>query len=318
MKKSVLVLNFIIIYLFSCQQHHDPIIKNKVVEPKIKQQPKPISYRIENAKQWLLNHKDESLQQKIVFAVNRTDSSNFSQMDSIVIPDDLTRDIVNYLPFPLNVPYLRDINKIIFFSYPAQTFATYEKGILQYTGPTNMGSKKNLTPTGLFNTNWKAKVTISTINDEWILHWNFNILSMEGVGWHQYSLPGYPASHSCLRLQENDAHYLYTWADQWILSKKDSFLIKGTPIIIFGSYDFKVAKPWLKLITNPHAFDITIEELQKETTPYLKSILAEQKKRVAFQDDLQYKLVKKYEELCVSPECNFQRMKMLGICESVQ
>jgi hypothetical protein len=31
------------------------------------------------------------------------------------------------------------------------------------------------------------------------LRWNFNIENKLGVGWH--SLPGYPASHSCLRLE---------------------------------------------------------------------------------------------------------------------
>jgi hypothetical protein len=45
------------------------------------------------------------------------------------------------------------------------------------------------------------------------LRWNFNIENKLGVGWH--SLPGYPASHSCLRLE--DAKLLYEWADEWQL-----------------------------------------------------------------------------------------------------
>ena len=280
MKRSTVLKYLIIIFLFSCQQKQEPIIKIKIEEPK-RQQPKIISFHLDHAKQWLKNNNTDSIKKKIAFAVNRTDSSNFSHMDSIILPVDMTGDVAFYLPFPLTVPYLSDINKIIFFSYPAQTFASYEKGILVYTGPTNMGRKHDVTPTGLFFTNWKAEETTSTFNDEWNLRWNFNILNKEGIGWHQYSLPGFPASHSCLRLQEKDARDLYNWADQWILSGKDSILVKGTPVIVFGNYDFSAPKPWLQLIANPHAMDITKEDIQNETTAYLNNILAEQKKREA-------------------------------------
>jgi hypothetical protein len=102
-----------------------------------------------------------------------------------------------------------------------------------------------------------------------------------GVGWHQYELPGYPASHSCLRLREKDARYLYEWADQWILDDKESIRVKGTPVIVFGSYNFEAPKPWLQLTTNPHALDISEAEIQTQTTPYLNNILSEQKKREA-------------------------------------
>lgn len=280
MKRSTVLKYLIIIFLFSCQQKQEPIIKIKIEEPK-RQQPKIISFHLDHAKQWLKNNNTDSIKKKIAFAVNRTDSSNFSHMDSIILPVDMTGDVAFYLPFPLTVPYLSDINKIIFFSYPAQTFASYEKGILVYTGPTNMGRKNDVTPTGLFFTNWKAEETTSTFNDEWNLRWNFNILNKEGIGWHQYSLPGFPASHSCLRLQEKDARDLYNWADQWILSGKDSIQVKGTPVIVFGYYDFSSPKPWLQLIANPHAMDITKEDIQNETKVYLNNILAEQKKREA-------------------------------------
>jgi hypothetical protein len=174
---------------------------------------------------------------------------------------------------------LKDIDKIIFFSYPTQTFATYENGDLIYTGPTNMGRKKDPTPTGLFFTNWKAEKTTSTFNDEWDLRWNFNIANKLGVGWHQYELPGYPASHSCLRLQEKDAKYLYNWADQWILKDDENVLVKGTPVIVFGKYDFDAPKPWLQLAQNPKALNISASEIENATKPYLNGILSEQKKR---------------------------------------
>ncbi|MFZ1370505.1 MAG: L,D-transpeptidase, partial [Ferruginibacter sp.] len=97
--------------------------------------------------------------------------------------------------------------------------------------------------------------------------------------WHQYELPGYPVSHSCLRLREKDARYLYDWADQWILGDKESIRVKGTPVIVFGSYNFDAPKPWLQLVMNPKAMDIAEAEIEKQTVPFLNNILAEQKKR---------------------------------------
>ena len=279
MKKSVLFLSIIIgIITSSCKE-------NKEVETKkAPERKKPImSYHLENAKQWLDANAADSAKVRIALALNRTDKAFFTKMDSVVIADDMNGDLSYYLPFPLEVPYLKDINKIIFFSYPAQTFATYEKGSLTYTGPTNMGRKKDPTPTGLFYTNWKAEETTSTFDDEWKLRWNFNIENKLGVGWHQYELPGYPASHSCLRLQEKDARYLYDWADQWVLADKDSVQVKGTPVIVFGSYDFGGPKPWLQLITDPRALDISSAEIQKQTQPFLNAILSEQKNRAKHQ-----------------------------------
>lgn len=279
MKKLLLALSCLLIVLVSaCKQKEEKtVLKTKKVV--VRQIPKTIIYQLADAKQWLAANKADSTKLNIAFAVNRTDKTNFAEMDSVVIPEDMSGDIAAYLPFPLEVPYLKEVNKIILFSYPTQTFATYENGELSYTGPTNMGRKKDPTPTGLFYTNWKAEQTTSTFNDEWDLRWNFNIANKMGVGWHQYSLPGYPASHSCLRLQEKDARYLYEWADQWVLSDADSVEVKGTPVLVFGSYDFDAPKPWLQLVRSPHALDISKNEIEKQMAPYLNAVLAQQKIR---------------------------------------
>ena len=145
-----------------------------------------------------------------------------------------------------------------------------------------MGSKKNQTPTGLFFANWKAEETISTVDDEWKLLWNFNIANKLGVGWHQYELPGYPASHSCLRLTETDAKFLYTWADQWVLKDDQNVAVKGTPTIVFGGYDFDGSKSWYALVKNPEALKISESDIEGITKPFLEEILAEQKNRLAY------------------------------------
>ena len=266
------------VLLFSCKRNENVETKKLPIK---RQQPKSVTFQMENAKEWLALNIKDSKKLRIAIAVNRTDKENFAQMDSVIMPVDMTGDMEYYLPFPMTVPYLAAVDKIIYFSYPTQTFATYENGELIYAGPTNMGRKQDQTPTGLFYSNWKAEETISTFNDEWDLRWNFNVENLLGVGWHQYSLPGYPASHACMRLQEKDARYLYGWADQWILTSNDKVLVKGTPVIVFGSYDFDSPKPWLQLIENPKAMDITVDEMKNQTERFLKEILAEQENRAA-------------------------------------
>lgn len=275
MKKSIIALSMVVLLIFSCKKESDKPTR-KLPERK---EPKNLTFTLESSKDWLKKNKDNTKNLDIAFAVNRVDKSNFTKLDSVVIPTDLSGDREFYLPFPFEVASLDEVDKIIIFSYPTQSFATYENGILTYTGPTSMGSKIHKTPTGLFFTNWKAEETISTFNDEWELKWNFNIENKEGVGFHEYELPGYPASHSCLRLLEKDAKHLYNWADQWVLADAETVKIKGTPVIVFGSYNFDGPKPWLQLVNDKKALTIAENELDNIVKPHLKTILKEQEKR---------------------------------------
>ncbi|MBK0369069.1 L,D-transpeptidase [Flavobacterium agrisoli] len=255
--------------------------QNEIQEDTIKivhrDKAKGIEYNLESSKKWLQENKTDSLKMQIVLAVNRTDKASVGKIDSIIVPNTFDNKVEDYLPFPLQIEAIKKISKIIIFSYPTQTFAAYKNGTMVYTGPTNMGRKKDPTPTGLFYTNWKAEETTSTFNDEWDLKWNFNIENKLGVGFHEYILPGYPASHSCLRLQEKDARYLYDWAEQWVLADKETVKAKGTPVLVYGSYDFDAPKPWAKLITKPDALEISENELAGLLEPHVNEILKEQK-----------------------------------------
>ncbi|WP_316632925.1 L,D-transpeptidase [uncultured Flavobacterium sp.] len=279
---TLAILILAILVLFSCkkQENINSEKVKKIIEYK---KPESVGFHFEKTKEWLKANEADSGKLTIAYAINRTDKANFAKMDSVIIPADFSGDLVYYLPFPIHVTALEEVSKVLIFSYPTQAFAAYENGELVRTGPTNMGRKKAPTPTGLFFTNWKAEKTTSTFNDEWDLKWNFNIENKLGVGFHQYELPGYPASHSCLRLQEKDAKYLYKWADQWILKDRENIKIKGTPVIVFGSYDFDSTKPWFQLVNDPKALDISEGEIENQINPFLQKILDNQKLREAEQ-----------------------------------
>lgn len=217
-----------------------------------------------------------------IAALNRVDTDNLSRRDTIVVPKELKENFIDYSPFPFYTDVLIDVPKFIIFSYPIQAYAVYENGTLIKWGPSNMGKKTSQTPRGLFFTNWKGRKVKSTSNDEWILNWNFNISNQGGVGFHQYALPGYPASHSCLRLLDADAQFLYNWCDQWILKDAKTQIAKGTPVIVYGDYKFGKKGIWNDLVKDPNITTITLEQLNSEIEPHVPEILKQQQIRLDY------------------------------------
>jgi lipoprotein-anchoring transpeptidase ErfK/SrfK len=243
--------------------------------------PRPsFTYRTMRVKDSLAQLKTQydTNQLRIIYALNRVDAKHAQNIDTMIIPNKVDTNFVGYSPFPQSVPGLKDVNKIVIFSYPAQAFAAYDHGQLVRSGPTSMGRKKDPTPTGLTYVNWKKLVDTSSVKDEWVLKWNVNILNKGGVGFHEYDLPGYPASHSCLRLLDNDAEYMYNWVTDWIMKGSDDIVAHGTPVIVFGEYPYGGPKPWLALAQNPHALDVTADYLQQLVQPNLQQIITEQQK----------------------------------------
>lgn len=215
-------------------------------------------------------------QQYTIAALNRIDTDHINKRDTLIVPNEFKNVFIDYSPFPSLLQNVEQVPKLIIFSYPIQAYGVYEKGVLVKWGPTNMGKQSAQTPRGLFFTNWKGRKVKSTVDDEWILNWNFNIHNTEGVGWHQYALPGYPASHSCLRLLDADAQWLYNWADQWVLADKKTVKVKGTPVIVFGDYTFGVKGVWHQLVQNPSITNISQTKLEEIVEPYIAEILNQQ------------------------------------------
>ncbi|WP_379965224.1 L,D-transpeptidase [Epilithonimonas sp. UC225_85] len=215
-----------------------------------------------------------------ILALNRLDKANIGAADTLVVPAKIEEDFLRYSPFPGHVTSLENVKKFVFFSYPIQGFGVYEYGNLIKWGPTSMGKKATPTKKGLMFANWKKEVAISTVSDEWKLRWNVNVANFDGIGWHQYAMPGYPASHSCLRMLEEDAKWMYTWVDTWILNKGgQTARAKGTPLIVYGDYPWGKRRPWKKLLDSPEANNISEDEMNKIIEPQLAEIMKEQENR---------------------------------------
>ncbi len=258
----------------------DSIVKE---EPKLVPIEKPnVTYQLLGRKTFFKEFADSITDDglTILSDINRVDKNYIKRIDSILVPTPLGLSRFEYSPFPAVLPSLQDVDKILFFAYYEEYFGAYENGKLVLTGPTNMGKSSSRTPTGLFFTNWKSKESISTVSSEWILKWNFNISNYGGVGFHEYALPGYPASHSCLRLKAEDAMFFYSWANQWKLNSSDKLIAKGTPVIVYGMYPFGKPKPWLALVDNPNALTISTQVLDSVLLPHLPTIMMEQKNRI--------------------------------------
>lgn len=201
-------------------------------------------------------------QQKVIAAVNRIDPWRIRLKSALVIPDTVLQDFIAYTPYPATIEGLQDVPKFIMINQRVQLMALYENGKLIRTGPTSSGRKSKPTPNKLYYTNFKAKKKRSTVDGDWIMPWYFNISNKGGIAMHQYTLPGYPASHSCIRMYEEDAKFIFDWADQWVLSADGNTVEKkGTPVLVFGIYDFAGTPVWKSLPQDPKALELTNEEI---------------------------------------------------------
>ncbi len=222
-----------------------------------------------------------------ILALNRLDSKSKWNADTLVVPTKIDTTMMAYSPFPMQLDVLSNVKKFVVFSYPIQAYGVYSNGSLVKWGPTSMGSKAAKTKTGLMFANWKKKLAISTVSDEWKLPYNVNVHNTLGIGWHEYTLPGYPASHSCLRLLKKDAQWLYSYADTWILNPGGTTLkANGTPVVIFGEYPWGGRKPWRKLLNDPNANNISVEEMTQLIEPNIEKIIKEQSNRERVADSI--------------------------------
>jgi hypothetical protein len=84
---------------------------------------------------------------------------------------------------------------------------------------------------------------MSPPGERWEMYWVFNFHEARGIHIHQYPMPtGGPASHGCVRLIEEDAKWIYDWADTWktssgsgmVSSSSVRIIEPGTTVLVIG------------------------------------------------------------------------------------
>jgi len=109
----------------------------------------------------------------------------------------------------------------IIVSVPEQRVYVYRNGIQIAVSTCSTGKKGHDTPTGVFTILQKEKDHYSSVYDDAPMP-NMQRLTWDGVALHAGKLPGYPASHGCVRLPAAFAKNLY------------AITTVGTPVIISG------------------------------------------------------------------------------------
>lgn len=213
----------------------------------------------------------DSLEQLTILKINRVDRKHAARRP-LFVPDSLG-DELSYSPMPAEVSELAPVPRILLVSRRVQAFAAYEHGVLVRWGPTSTGKAATPTDAGLFFTNWKARKTVSTDDPSWILEWYVNFISDKGVAFHQYDLPGYPGSHGCVRLLEEDARWIYRWTAEWELDRRHRVVGHGTPVLVMGDYDTSQPAPWQRLAEDPLADRVGMAEIRMELAEVLPEVL---------------------------------------------
>jgi hypothetical protein len=187
---------------------------------------------------------DEAFQTAL--KLSRVDLAHAPVLDSLIVPAYGT-GLLDVAPFPASLPEPDSIPKLLLVSLRVQAFAAYELGTLVTWGPICSGGRRSPTRAGLYHANWKDRNHVSTVDSTWVMPYTVNIDNEVGTALHQYSLPGLPVSHCCIRLLEMDARWIYAWIETGSTGHP------GTPVVLFGAYRHDAPPPWRAYPGDPGA-----------------------------------------------------------------
>jgi hypothetical protein len=146
----------------------------------------------------------------------------------------------------------------IIVSIPEQRVFVYRNGIRIGVSTCSTGAPGHSTPTGVFTILEKDKNHHSSTYNNAPMP-NMNRLTWSGVALHAGNLPGYPASHGCIRLPLKFSELLF------------GVTHVGTPVIVAGSHDEpkEVSHPGLVLSDYAEAeFETVKSGLKVEKLPW--------------------------------------------------
>lgn len=210
--------------------------------------------------------------QKALMTLNRKELRYFRVRDSLIIPDSVFSDMRAYSVFPFFYCGAKNIKKLVVVSNKLQCYACYEYGKLVRFAAANTGKERTPTYPGRYSFVWKERLRKSSLDETWIMPFTWNFHQLAGSAFHQFTMPGAPVSHSCVRQFSDDAEWLFNWGEGY---KKDSLgryiHLSGVPVIIIDIYDFSKRRyhPWLDHTSNKEREKVQEVKLSNPTIKHL-------------------------------------------------
>lgn len=184
--------------------------------------------------------------------LNRKEYRFLRGSEEILFPEVFYKDSRAYSIFPPYYAGAKDIHKIILISAHYQQLACYEWGVLVKSHPVNSGKEKTPSYKGRYALTFRQLERKSSIDSTWIMKYYFNFHPEAGMALHQFVMPGFPASHSCMRQFLEDAMWIYKWGKGEKLDSNNKRIpLSGTPVIILDHYPFGIEyRPWMQISGN--------------------------------------------------------------------
>ena len=148
---------------------------------------------------------------------NRVDRRHVSAGREIKVPVNLD-DVASFAPLPRQFPAGAQEHKLILIDLSEQYLGAYEQGRLRLALPIASGEQGNDTPTGAYRitaadrTHVSCLYTIERTGVPYPMHYGLRFhVTKEGVSYwiHGRDMPGYPASHGCVGLYDEDMQREY-------------------------------------------------------------------------------------------------------------
>ena len=109
-------------------QKKDSLVENAAPKPAIKYTSMIFPAKKKDSTMVAFNKQFSEEDRYTILALNRLDSKNKWRADTLAIPDKIDHTLMMYSPFPTQLDVLKEVKKMVFFSYPIQAYALYENG----------------------------------------------------------------------------------------------------------------------------------------------------------------------------------------------
>jgi len=174
-----------------------------------------------------------------VLRFNRMDRRHFLGGVSIKVPKRLN-DLDNFTPLPLSYPEAAEDAKFILVDQSEMFLGAYAHGKLIFSFPVAVGVENFRVPNGTFRIDAADRshvsnlYTVEEIGRPYPMHYGLRFfVDSKAANWPSYwihgrDLPGYPASHGCIGLYDEEMQYDY-----------------------YSAYDRKVNAPHYHELTRP-------------------------------------------------------------------